>query len=299
MTRSNQVIPSFFNRLGGRMLLAFISLLAIWLASYTWSTIGQTSQPHLEVVFIYIEHGDSILLRSSKGDTVLIDAGYPDSGTLNYLNSHNIKHIDTVIATHAHEDHIGGIPEILRAVEVGKIIENGQVIDSPYFIALQKAIQETGVRRETVKSGDRIPFGELTFNVWNPSRVRPDVVNNNSIVLSLVVGEIRFLFTGDIEKPIEARLVNSNLDIKSDILKVAHHAGNTSSDPAFLEKVHPAVAIYSASNDFPGFPNQDTIDNLLLAGAKVYGTNFNGTITLKTDGQEYTISTERGNPLLP
>lgn len=299
MTDSKRVTPSWINRIGGRLLLAFVGLLTIWLANYAWSTIGQTSRPHLEVVFISIEHGDSILLRSSKGDVVLIDAGYPDSGTLAYLKAQHIDHIDTVIATHAHEDHIGGIPEILRAVDVGKIIENGQVIDSEYFTALQKAIQQTGVRRETVKSGDRIPFGELTFNVWNPSRIRPDVVNNNSIVLSLVAGNIRFLFTGDIEKPIEARLVNSNLNIKADILKVAHHAGNTSSDPAFLAKVHPDVAIYSASNDFPGFPNQDTIDNLLLAGAKVYGTNFNGTITLKTDGLVYTILTERGRPLLP
>ncbi len=282
-----------------RILLVITTLLFIWAVFFSWSTIGQSTQPHLKVVFINIEHGDSILLMSSKGDSVLIDAGYPQSGTLKYLKSHNITKLDTVIATHAHEDHIGGIPEVLRYENVGMLIENGQEIDSPYFDELQKTIAEVGVYRKVVKAGDRIPFGEWTLNVINPSRIRPDLVNNNSIVLTLVVGKIRFLFTGDIEKPIEHRLVNSNLNIQADILKVAHHAGNTSSDPAFLAEVNPDVAIYSASNNFPGFPNQDTIDNLILAGARVYGTNFNGTITLTTDGMTYEIQTEKGAPLLP
>lgn len=290
---------SFFSQIQGRLFLVVLCSAAIWLAFFAWSTIGQSTLPRLNVVFISINHGDSILLVSSKGDSMLIDAGYPDSGTYDYLMRHNINHINTVIATHGHEDHIGGIPEVLRAVKVDRIIENGQVIDSPYFEELQKSIKETGVRREIVKSGDRIPFGELTFKVLNPPKIRPDWVNNNSIVLLLQVGKIRFLFTGDIEKPIEARLVNSKQDIHADILKVAHHAGNTSSDPMFLNTVHPSVAIYSASNNFPGFPDENIIDTLLLSGAKVYGTNFNGTVTLQTDGKTYDISTERGSPLLP
>jgi len=289
---SNQFLPA-------KIFLVLTTLLIIWAGFFATSTIGRISLPHLQVAFINIDHGDSILLISSKGDTVLIDAGYPQSGTLKYLKSHNITELDTVIATHAHEDHIGGIPEVLKNINVGEFVENGQEIDSPYFEELQKAIHETGVHRRVVKAGDRIPFGEWTLNVINPSRIRPDLVNNNSLVLSLHVGKIRFLFTGDIEKPIETRLVKSNLNIQADILKVAHHAGDTSSDPSFLAAVHPSAAIYSASNNFPGFPNQDTIDNLLLAGARVYGTNFNGTITLTTDGMSYEIQTERGSPLLP
>lgn len=280
-------------------MLAVFCAAFLWLAIQASLTIGQTSQPRVEVVFISINHGDSILLRSSKGENVLIDAGYPEAGTLAYLRAHNINHLNAVIATHAHEDHIGGIPEVLRDIDVDRIIENGQDIDSTYYVELQKAIQETGIRRQVVRTGDRIPFGELTFHVLNPSRIRPDWVNNNSIVLSLSVGKVKFLFTGDIEKPIEARLVNSRLDITADILKVAHHAGATSSDPAFLAAVHPSVAIYSASNFFPGFPDESTIDTIRMAGAKVYGTNFNGTITLDTDGKTYSISTEHGDPLLP
>jgi competence protein ComEC len=282
-----------------RLFLTVISVCTLALVVFAWLTIGQSSQPRVEVDLININHGDSILIRSSKGDTVLIDAGYPDSGTLDYLEEHNIKHINTMIATHAHEDHIGGLPEVMRAIPVDKLIYNGHDINSTYYANFQNTANELGLRKIIVKSGNRIPFGELTFKVLSPAKIRPDYVNINSIVLQLKVGNITFLFTGDTEKLEEKRLIDSGIPLHADILKVAHHAGNTSSDPAFLAKVNPTVAIYSASNNFPGFPNQDTIDNLLLSGARVYGTNFNGTITVNTDGKTYSIHTEYGSPILP
>lgn len=282
-----------------RLFLLLVGSAVLALAVYSWSTIGQTSQPKLRVVMISINHGDSILLQTSRGENALIDAGYPDAGTLKYLKEHNIRHLDLLIATHGHEDHIGGIPEVIRSVQIDRFIENGQVVPSTYFDEYEKVLKETGLRRETVRTGQRVEFGELTLEVWNPSKIRPDTVNNNSIVLFLEVGKIRFLFTGDIEKPIEERLLGSKRDLHMDILKVAHHAGNTSSEAAFLEAVKPAVAIYSASNFFPGFPDETVINRLRTTGAKVYGTNFNGNITIDTDGRTYSVTPEYGLPLLP
>jgi beta-lactamase superfamily II metal-dependent hydrolase len=116
-----------------RFFLLLIGASCIGLAIFAWSTIGQTSQTTLEVVMISINHGDSILFRTSKGENALIDAGYPEAGTLKYLKEHNINHLDLLIATHGHEDHIGGIPEVLRSVSVDRFIENGQVVPSEYF----------------------------------------------------------------------------------------------------------------------------------------------------------------------
>src|SRR5512133_242499 len=99
---------SIFHQPLGRLLLAVFCAASLWLTIQVSLTIGQSSQPKVEVVFISINHGDSILLRSSKGENVLIDAGYPEAGTLAYLQAHNINHLNAVIATHAHEDHIGG-----------------------------------------------------------------------------------------------------------------------------------------------------------------------------------------------
>ncbi len=299
MSTKNNHSPYQNHHFAVRLFLFIAFFAAVFMAAFAWKTIGQSSQPGLDMVLINIDHGDSIFLRSSKGETALIDAGYPDAGTLRYLKEHGVDHLDLLIVTHHDEDHIGGVPEVLRAVEVDTYIENGQVIDTYYFNELEKALQETGVHRRIVRTGDRISFGELTLEVWNPSYARPDIVNNNSIVLFLQVGKIRILLTGDIEKPIEERLIKSNRDLRMDILKVAHHAGNTSSIPAFLEAVSPKIAVYSASNNFPGFPNEDTLDLLRIAGARVYGTNFNGTITINTDGKTYTVSTETGEPLLP
>jgi competence protein ComEC len=282
-----------------RLFLILSGITVLLLNLTAWSTIGLTSQPKLKIVMISINHGDSILLQASTGENALIDAGYPGSGTLKYLLEHNISHLDLLIATHGHEDHIGGIPEVIRSVQVDRFIENGQVVPSTYFDEYQKALKETGLRRETVRTGDRIGFGEFTFEVWNPSKIRSNTVNNNSIVLFLEIGKIRFLFTGDIEKPIEERLLGSKRDLHVDILKVAHHAGNTSSEAAFLEAAKPDVAIYSASNSFPGFPDETVITRLRTNGAKVYGTNFNGNITIDTDGKTYSVTPEHDSPLLP
>jgi competence protein ComEC len=282
-----------------RFILVLMTICALSLAVVAWNTIGQTSQTQIEVVFIDINHGDSILLRSSKGENVLIDAGYPKAGTLDYLKAHNITHLNTMVATHAHEDHIGGLPEVMRAIPVDKLIINGNDIHSSYYADFKNTAAELHIRQIIVRTGDRIPFGDLTFKVLSPAKIRPTYVNINSIVMQLKVGKITFLFTGDTEKPEEARLINSGVPLHADILKVAHHAGATSSDPAFLAKVDPAVAIYSASNNFPGYPNQSTINDILQSGATVYGTNFNGTITLDTDGKTYSIKTEHGEPLRP
>ena len=299
MDHSRTTAKSITKNLQGRLLLVLFTFCSIYLAVFAWYTIGQSSLPHVEVNFININHGDSILIRTSKGNTVLIDAGYPDAGTLDFLKLHKITHLDTIVATHLHEDHIGGIPEVLRAIPVDKLIINGDSINSTYYENFVNTADELDIRKRVVRTGDRIPLGELFFKVLSPAKIRPHYANINSIVLLLKVGSVKFLFTGDTEKPEELRLLNSGIPLHADILKVAHHAGNTSTAPSFLEKIDPAVAIYSASNSFPGFPNQDIIDILVLSGAKVYGTNFNGTITLNSDGKSYAIQTEYGLPILP
>ena len=254
--------------------------------------------PQLEVHFINVTQntdiGDSILLRSSEGKVMLIDGGSQGTGALDYLLGQNVTYIDTVVLTHAHEDHYGGLIEILSAIPVGQLVTNGETSNEPLSSEFQQAVEKSGVKMAQVKTGDQLPFGRLTFNVLSPQKINPNSINNNSIVLRLAVGQVDFLFVGDIMELQENWLLATGAPVKADILKVAHHAIGTSSKGPFILKVKPEVAIYSVNAVNPyGAPDGKVLENLKAVGAEVYGTENYGTIKVLTDGRTYRIETEK------
>ncbi len=148
----------------------------------------------------------------------------------------------------------------------------------------------------------RGPFerGGLTFVVLAPASLGASL-NNGSIVLRLVHGSIAFLLTGDIEKAAEAELLASGADVTARVLKVAHHASNSSTSASFLQRVKPDVAVYcaGAGNSY-GHPHAETINALASAGVQTYGTDVNGTVVVVSDGQTYEVLAERqGEPRAP
>jgi beta-lactamase superfamily II metal-dependent hydrolase len=186
----------------------------------------------------------------------------------------------------------------LRAIPVDHVVTNGDPDITPDYLDFEAAIVESGAEHTVVKKDDSLPFGSLTFEVLSPRKINPTSTNNNSIVLRLEVGKVTFLFTGDIQELEEMRLVNSRAPLRADILKIPHHAADTSSRPVFLETVKPDVAIYMAeTGNIHGFPHQVTLENLTIVGAQIYGSDVNGTITVTTDGRNYGVQTERGEPL--
>ncbi len=284
-----------------KILLILLSLVVIGLA--VWAAAGLLFPPPvLEVTFIDVGQGanvgDAILLRSSEGKVVLIDGGYPNTGALAYLQSQNVTHIDTVILSHAHDDHSGGLVDVFKNIKVDQFIYNGQELDTPVFTNLMSAVKAAGVPIRVVKKGDTIAFGKLTFKVIHPRKINKDTVNNNSIVMRLEDGSVSFLFTGDLMKLQEQLLVDTLQPIQVDILKIPHHGANTSSSAAFIEKVHPALAIYSSGiGNMHHLPQPETFETLKTYGdPPVYGTDVNGTIIVRTDGRTYTVEMERGDP---
>lgn len=261
----------------------------------------------LEVTYINVGYlgpdqagvvGDSILLRSSEGKTVLIDGGYPNGLALAYLQAHQVTHLDMVVLTHPHDDHAGGLIDIIQTIPVDLFASNGQALeDSPVYAELQEAIRSRKVKTRVIRSDDRLPFGSLTFWVLSPRYLNPDAINDGSVVLRLVDDKVTFLFTGDTQPVEELRLVRSGDPLHADILKLAHHGADTSSAPEFIAEVAPAVAIYSVgAGNMYDFPSAITLDTVHAAGAKIYGTDRNGTIVVKTDGQTYEVIPERGGP---
>jgi competence protein ComEC len=261
----------------------------------------QRTPPEVTVTYFEVGQGDSILIQTSEGKNMLIDGGYPDSRAMNKLRERNVTHLDVVLLTHQHDDHVGGLAEILRTIDVDQVIDNGHKIETPMFLDYQAALDDSNAEYRVVKSGDKISLGRLTFDVLSPRKINPSTINNNSIVMRLVVGKVSFLFTGDTQRLEEERLVATGKDLSATIFKVPHHASETSTSSEFLVKVSPEVAIYTAEfGNIHAFPHQVTLDNLAAVKAKVYGTDVNGTITVTTDGKTYTLTIEReGVPVAP
>jgi len=272
--------------------------------SVTYKSVNEPLPLSVEVNYINVtDHdgiGDSILIRSSEGKVALIDGGFPNSGACKYLESKNIDFIDLMVLSHPHDDHAGGLIEIMQKIPADKLVINGQAIQSPIYDSFEDEVKETGYHPIVAKAGDTLPFGSFKFQVLSPPRINPKVQNDNSLVLRLAVGKVIFLFTGDITKLQETWLIDNQAPLKSDILKIPHHGAADSALPAFILQVHPAIAIYSAgTGNSYNFPEQFTLNTLKSVGAKIYGTNVNGTITVTTDGNTYTVKTNQGGPLNP
>jgi competence protein ComEC len=246
----------------------------------------------LYVYFIDVGQGDSILIQSSRGETILIDGGDENQAALNYLLSLGITKLDIVIASHVHPDHIGGLIEVLNTIPVAKVYSNGEMTTTLTYESFLDAILSSNAAYFEVKRGDTITDGSLNFSVLNLPYANENNTNNNSIILRLVYQNISFLFMGDAEYEVESSLVNSGFSIKSDILKIGHHGSNTSSSATFLNFVHPSIAVYSAGLGNPfHLPDPEVLKRITGLGTLIYGTDINGTILISTDGTNYQVRT--------
>jgi beta-lactamase superfamily II metal-dependent hydrolase len=248
----------------------------------------------LKAHFIDVGQGDSILIDLGETE-VLIDGGEKSPGLVDYLKKYVDGALEVMVATHPHSDHIGGLIAVLGAFQVQQIWHNEDKSDSSTYNEFMTAVQAEGADVHVGKRGDKIVAGRLTFLILNP-RTLAGTVNNNSIVLSFSYGTVDFLFTGDAEKEAEgAMLVAADMPVPDvEVLKVGHHGSRTASSKDFLAATSPEVAVYmtGVGNRY-GHPHQETIAALAQIGAKVYGTEMNGTIDISTDGNTFTVHTER------
>lgn len=258
-------------------------------------TVLCENQPLVRVYFFDVGQGDAIFI-DTNGQDVLIDGGPRSAGStlVGYLADLGVSEIAYVVATHPHEDHIGGLISVLESsISVSVVLYNNQSATSRVYQDFMSLAQG---RITIVQRGQQYILSEnVNFTVLNP--VQPlefTDVNGNSIVLRLQVGNVAFLFTGDATFEAEESMMDAGLNLSSQVLKVAHHGSRYATSEAFLEAVNPSYAVISAGIGNPyGHPHNETVQRLLSKGVTVYGTYVSGTIIMGTDGQTVYVY---GNP---
>ncbi|MGB9793043.1 MAG: ComEC/Rec2 family competence protein [Thermacetogeniaceae bacterium] len=247
----------------------------------------------LVVHFIDVGQGDSILLQLPDGRTMLVDAGPDEAGSevVSYLQREGVKRIDYLVATHPHADHIGGMDEVVRAFEIGKVYMPRVTANTESFENLLRSLRAKGLKITPARAGLAVLDEDgLKASFLAPCRLRYEELNDWSAVLKVSYGNTSFLLTGDAQAESELEMLASGADLKADVLKVGHHGSSSSTSWAFLEAVSPkyAVICVGAGNDY-GHPHRETLAKLAAAGVKVYRTDRDGTVVFVSDGESLSV----------
>lgn len=254
----------------------------------------------LSVHFIDVGQGDSSLILLPSGETALIDGGGRSASdkVVSYLNSQGIKKIDHLIATHPHEDHIGGLPEVVRNFEIGKVYMPRRTANTKIFEELLSEIKNKGLKI-TVASGEKtlIESDETLFSILAPLSDSYEDTNDHSVVNKLSYGKVSILFTGDIESLAESDLIKQGYDLNADVIKVPHHGSSSSSSDAFLDSVNPSYGVIQlgADNSY-GHPHRETLQKYGTRNIELLRNDMLGDIKLETDGEKISFySSDNGD----
>ena len=248
-----------------------------------------------EVHFIDVGQADSILVICD-GKTMLIDGGNVADSSLvyTYLQKNGIRHLDYVVCTHAHEDHVGGLSGALSYATAGTVYSPVRTYTTKAFSNFVQKVEIQGKKLTIPKAGSSFSLGEATVSVLGPLKEYEDP-NNTSIVLRVVYGELSFLFTGDMERDAELDLIEAGINLSATVLKVGHHGSSTSTSYRFLKEVAPKYAVISVGedNDY-NHPHDAVLSRLRDADVKLYRTDLQGdVICTSRDGKTLNFVTRK------
>lgn len=253
----------------------------------------------ISVRYIDVGQGDCELITFPDGRNMLIDAGTTavEKELPQYLGSIGVTRLDYVIATHPHEDHIGGLDAVINSLDIGQIYMPKASANTKTYKDVLTAAKNKGLSINTAKAG-KIIINEnnIKAEFLAPVKDEYESLNNYSAVLRLQFGNTSFLFTGDAETLAENEILSvySADELKSDVLKAGHHGSSTSSSKKFLNAVAPSFAVITcgADNSY-GHPHRETLDDFGKRGIKIYRTDLNGTITAVSDGNNIVFTSEK------
>lgn len=250
------------------------------------------------VHYIDVGQADCSLIICGE-DTILIDAGDVDSydAIHVYLTAQNVSEIDYLILTHAHADHIGSADEVLKNYTVKNVIMPKYTAEnmptSETYEDLLYALADSNANVIAAKPGNSCTLSECSFSVLAPNADYTEL-NNSSVVIRLLYGNMAFLFQGDAEKKSEQAILDADFPVSANVIKLGHHGSNTSSTAGYLSAVNPQLAVISCGEDNAyNHPNEKVLKRLDDLKIDYRRTDRNGNIVVTSDGDTISVETEK------
>lgn len=267
--------------------------------SNTSSTISQSknetklNSTTSTVTFLNVGQADCTLVQSGD-DVALIDTGDIDNDNyvINYLKNANISHIDHLILTHPHADHMGEASDIIKSFEVENIIMPNKISTTNVYEQLLDTIQETNHKITVPNQGDVYNIGDGTITILTDQTIDwGDDLNYSSLIMKVSFNDVSFVITGDADKEVEENVLEKYPDIKANVLKVGHHGSSTATSYNFLKSISPTYAVISCGKDNKyGHPHKETLDRLSSLGVNYFITYECGNIVFTTDGRSLDVN---------
>ena len=267
-----------------------VSVLVIFLL-FLWCTVAHAD---LEVHFLDVGQGDAAIVLCD-GDAMIIDGGPGSASSFMYSyiqNTLQLEYVNYVVATHPHEDHIGGLSAVMNAVPVDLVLSPVLEWDTQAWASFARYTDLQGTPMLVPFDGDTLSLGGAIVTIvycWPEAWT----TNDMSICLRVDYGDTSFLFTGDAEYMAEYTMIDGEILLSADVLKIAHHGSRSSSTLEFLENVQPTYAVISCGRENSyGHPHEETLNSLYALNVDLFRTDLQGTIIARSDGNEIEFSTE-------
>jgi competence protein ComEC len=281
---------------------------ALWLGLVPGTVLGSPDGGRgLALHFLDVGQGDGAALRTPGGRWIVIDAGPAgergDAGrrvVAPFLERQGVRTLAVIVVSHAHADHLGGVPALLDRFPVGMVVEPGGPVSDPAYAAFLSALDRDGIAWHPARSGERFTLDGVEFTVLHPGADWAgwgEDVNEDSVVLLVKYGHFEALFTGDAGFAAEAMLRGKVRSV--DLLKVGHHGSRGSTGEELLDSLRPLAAVISVGRNDYGHPSPQTLARLGSRGVPVLRTDRDGPVSVTTDGTTMKVSSRQGELSYP